>query len=47
MLGYSLAVGSGVTLEETFAKLIERLYAEKGIDAEVIYTVVGYYNTIQ
>ncbi len=47
MLGDSLAVGWGVTLEETFAKRIERLYAEKGIDAEVINTGVGNYNTIQ
>jgi lysophospholipase L1-like esterase len=47
MLGDSLTVGWGVPLEETFAKRIERMYAESGIDAEVINLGVGNYNTVQ
>jgi lysophospholipase L1-like esterase len=47
MLGDSLTVGWGVAVEDTFAKRIERLYAKSGIDAEVINTGVGNWNTIQ
>jgi lysophospholipase L1-like esterase len=47
MLGDSLTVGWGVKFEETFPKRIERLYADRGIPAEVINTGVGNYNTIQ
>jgi len=47
MLGDSLTVGWGVPLEQTFAKRIEQMYAEAGIDAEVINLGVGNYNTVQ
>jgi lysophospholipase L1-like esterase len=47
MLGDSLTVGWGVPIESTFSKRIEKLYAADGIDAEVINTGVGNYNTIQ
>jgi lysophospholipase L1-like esterase len=47
MLGDSLTVGWGVPLEETFTKRIERMYAEAGIEAEVINLGVGNYNTVQ
>ena len=47
MLGDSLTVGWGVALQDTFSKRIEQLYAAIGIDAEVINTGVGNYNTIQ
>lgn len=47
MLGDSLTVGWGVALKDTFSKRIERLYAKSGIDAEVIDTGVGNWNTIQ
>jgi lysophospholipase L1-like esterase len=47
MLGDSLTVGWGVPLEATFSKRIERLYADNGIDADVINTGVGNYNTVQ
>jgi lysophospholipase L1-like esterase len=47
MLGDSLTVGWGVPLQETFSKRIEKLYANDGIDADVINAGVGNYNTIQ
>jgi lysophospholipase L1-like esterase len=47
MLGDSLTVGWGVPVEQTFAKRIEQMYAEAGIDAEVINLGVGNYNTVQ
>jgi lysophospholipase L1-like esterase len=47
MLGDSLTVGWGVAVKNTFAKHIERMYADRGVDAEVINTGVGNYNTIQ
>jgi lysophospholipase L1-like esterase len=47
MLGDSITVGWGVPVQDTFAKRIERMYADRGIDAEVINTGVGNYNTIQ
>jgi lysophospholipase L1-like esterase len=47
MLGDSFTVGWGAKFEETFPKRIERLYADRGIQAEVINTGVGNYNTIQ
>jgi lysophospholipase L1-like esterase len=34
-------------VQDTFAKRIERIYADRGINAEVINTGVGNYNTIQ
>src|ERR1700760_2269664 len=36
MLGDSFTEGWGVALEDTFAKRIERLYAQRGVAAEVI-----------
>jgi lysophospholipase L1-like esterase len=47
MLGDSFTVGWGAKFDETFAKRIERMYADRGIQAEVINTGVGNYNTIQ
>src|SRR5262245_13114982 len=47
MIGDSLTVGWGVPFEQTFAKRIERMYADAGIDAEVINLGVGNYNTVQ
>jgi lysophospholipase L1-like esterase len=47
MLGDSLTVGWGVAVEDTFPKRVERMYAAKGVDAEVINAGVGNYNTIQ
>jgi lysophospholipase L1-like esterase len=47
MLGDSLTVGWGVPFEQTFPKRIEQMYAEAGIDAEVINLGVGNYNTMQ
>jgi lysophospholipase L1-like esterase len=54
MLGDSLTVGWGVRMEDTFAKRLERMFAEverereeKGVAAEVINAGVGNYNTIQ
>ena len=47
MLGDSFTVGWGAKFEETFPKRIERLYADRGIQAEAINTGVGNYNTIQ
>src|SRR6476469_2332537 len=44
MLGDSLTVGWGVTIEDTFSKRIERLYAAAGVDAEVINLGVRRYN---
>jgi hypothetical protein len=47
MLGDSLTVGWGVALEDSFDKRIEQMFPAIGIDAEVIDTGVGNYNTIQ
>ena len=47
MLGDSLTVGWGVPVEQTFSKRIEKLFATDGVDAEVINTGVGNYNTVQ
>lgn len=47
MLGDSLTVGWGVPVEQTFSKRIEKLFAADGINAEVINTGIGNYNTIQ
>ena len=47
MVGDSLVVGWGVPFDETFSKRVERLYAQAGVDAEVINFGVGNYNTIQ
>ena len=47
MLGDSFTVGWGAKFDETFPKRIERMYADRGIQAEVINTGVGNYNTIQ
>jgi lysophospholipase L1-like esterase len=46
MLGDSFTEGWGVAFEETFSKRIERLFAARGIRAEVINAGVGNYNTI-
>jgi lysophospholipase L1-like esterase len=46
MLGDSFTEGWGVTFDETFSKRIERLYAARGISAEVINAGVGNYNTV-
>jgi lysophospholipase L1-like esterase len=46
MLGDSFTEGWGVAFDETFSKRIERLYAERGILAEVINAGVGNYNTV-
>ena len=47
MLGDSFTVGWGAKFDETFPKRIERIYADRGIEADVINTGVGNYNTIQ
>lgn len=47
MLGDSLTFGWGVPLNDTFSKRIERLYMERGVNAEVINTGVGNWNTVQ
>jgi lysophospholipase L1-like esterase len=47
MLGDSLTVGWGVPVEDTFARRIEKMYADRGLDAEVINAGVGNYNTVQ
>jgi lysophospholipase L1-like esterase len=47
MLGDSLTVGWGVPVEQTFSKRIEKLFVADGVDAEVINTGVGNYNTVQ
>jgi lysophospholipase L1-like esterase len=47
MLGDSFTVGWGAKFDETFAKRIELMYADRGIQAEAINTGVGNYNTIQ
>jgi lysophospholipase L1-like esterase len=46
MLGDSFTEGWGVALDDTFAKRLERLYAAKGVKAEVINAGVGNYNTV-
>src|SRR5215469_3890474 len=47
MLGDSFTVGWGAKFDETFPKRIERMYANRGIQADAINTGVGNYNTIQ
>jgi GDSL-like Lipase/Acylhydrolase family len=47
MLGDSVTLGWGVPYEVTFSKRLERLYAKRGINAEVINTAVGNWNTVQ
>ncbi len=47
MLGDLFTVGWGAKFDETFPKRIERMYADRGIQAEAINTGVGNYNTIQ
>ena len=47
MLGNSLTEGWGVPIEDTFSKRLERMFSEKGVQAEVINTGVGNWNTIQ
>jgi lysophospholipase L1-like esterase len=47
MLGDSITAGWGVPVDQTFSKRIERLYGERGINAEVINTGVGNWNTVQ
>jgi hypothetical protein len=47
MLGDSLTVGWGMSVEQTFSKRIEKSFAADGVDAEVINTGVGNHNTIQ
>jgi hypothetical protein len=47
MLGDSLTFGWGVSIEDTFSKRIEKLYASDGVSAEVINTGVGNWNTVQ
>jgi len=46
MLGDSFTEGWGVPFEQTFSKRIERLYAARGVAAEVINAGVGNYNTV-
>jgi hypothetical protein len=46
MLGDSFTEGWGVPFEQTFSKRIERLFADRGIKAEVINAGVGNYDTI-
>jgi lysophospholipase L1-like esterase len=46
MLGDSFTEGWGVPLDQTFSKRVERLYASRGIKAEVINAGVGNYNTV-
>jgi lysophospholipase L1-like esterase len=46
MLGDSFTEGWGVAFEDTFAKRVERLYAARGVAAEVINAGVGNYNTV-
>jgi GDSL-like Lipase/Acylhydrolase family len=46
MLGDSFTEGWGVRFDETFPKQIERLYADRGVRAEVINAGVGNYNTV-
>jgi lysophospholipase L1-like esterase len=46
MLGDSFTEGWGVALDDTFAKRLERLFAAKGVKAEVINAGVGNYNTV-
>jgi lysophospholipase L1-like esterase len=47
MLGDSLTEGWGVPYEETFSKRIEKMYTDLNINADVINTGVGNWNTIQ
>jgi lysophospholipase L1-like esterase len=47
MLGDSLTEGWGVPEQDTFVRRTERLYAARGIKAEVINAGVGNWNTVQ
>src|SRR5262249_57007952 len=47
MLGDSFTVGWGAKFDETFAKRIERMYADHGVQAEAMKTGVGNHNTLQ
>jgi len=47
MLGDSFTMGWGVPEEFTFSKRLERLFGDEGIQAEVINTGVGNWNTTQ
>jgi GDSL-like Lipase/Acylhydrolase family len=46
MLGDSFTEGWGVAFADTFSKQVERLFAQGGINAEVINTGVGNWNTV-
>ncbi|MCC6779375.1 MAG: SGNH/GDSL hydrolase family protein [Hyphomicrobiales bacterium] len=46
MLGDSFTLGWGVPFEQTFAKRIERMFARRGVAAEVINAGIGNYNTV-
>jgi len=47
MLGDSVTLGWGVRPEQTYSKLLETMFAEKGIKAEVVNTGIGNFKTIQ
>ena len=47
MLGDSSTLGWGVLPEQTYSKLLEGMFAEKGIKAEVINTGVGNFKAFQ
>jgi lysophospholipase L1-like esterase len=47
MLGDSVTLGWGVRPEQTYSKLLEGMFAEKGIKAEVVNTGVGNFKTVQ
>src|SRR5262249_2770182 len=47
VLGESGTFGWGVRPEQTYSKLLEGMFAEKGIKAEVVNTGIGNFKTIQ
>ena len=47
MLGDSLTFGWGVAVEDTFSNRVEQMYRQDDVNAEVINTGVGNWNTIQ
>jgi GDSL-like Lipase/Acylhydrolase family len=47
MLGDSSTLGWGVLPEQTYSKLLENMFAEKGIKAEVLNTGVGNFKAFQ
>jgi lysophospholipase L1-like esterase len=47
MLGESATFGWGVRPEQSYPKLLEGMFAEKGIEAEVVNTGVGNFKAIQ